>query len=138
MLDTLVSEIYYHNRLVRWSRIPLPAITSLLLSYNDAWKHDSSRGRISWIWSQCIMRNFAAHLSHNFFSKTESDKVTEMTLNKDTATSGQTTCFLLNPGAANLWKLILHIEQAALRSVCHQHLQFETTRTQGPRSVKGG
>ena len=51
------------------------------------------------------MRNFAAQLSHNLFSKTESDKVTEMTLNKDTATSGLTTCFLLNQGAVKPLKI---------------------------------
>ena len=84
------------------------------------------------------MRNFAAQLSHNLFSKTESDKVTEMTLNKDTATSGQTTCFLLNPGAVKPLKINSSYRASSLAIVCHQHLQFETTCTQGPRSVKGG
>ena len=82
------------------------------------------------------MRNFAAHLSNNPFSRTESDKVIEMTLKKDTATSAGTTGFLSNPGAAKPLEVNTSY-RAVLRSIFHQHLQFEITCTQGSKCVKG-
>ena len=51
------------------------------------------------IYSPCVMGNFAVELSNNPFSRTQRDRVTEMTLNKDQKTPGWTTGFSLNPGA---------------------------------------
>lgn len=80
------------------------------------------------------MRKLAAHLNDNSFSRTESNKVKEMTLNKDT-TSGGKTGFLLIPGAAKPLEVNTSYG-VALRSLFHQHLQFEITRTHGSKCVK--
>ena len=56
--------------------------------------------------------NFSAELSDNPLSRTESDNVIELALNKDKKTPRAMTGFLLNKGAVKSWELILHTEQS--------------------------
>jgi len=69
--------------------------------------------------------NFAAQLTEGVFSRTETDKVIEMTLNKDTKTPGGTTGFSTNIGAVQRWE-INAAYRASLRSVFHKHLNFNS------------
>ena len=48
------------------------------------------------VYSQFVLGNFSVQLSENPFSCTESDKVIEMTLNRDSKTPGGTTGFSVN------------------------------------------
>ena len=55
--------------------------------------------------NECISGKFAAQLSDNAFSRIETDKVIEMTINKDTKTPGGTTGFSTNIGAVKRWEI---------------------------------
>ena len=58
------------------------------------------------IYEEFVAGNFAAQLSnHGRFSRTEPDKVIEMTLNRDTKTPGGRTGFSTNIGAVNRWEI---------------------------------
>ncbi len=59
----------------------------------------------------------------------ETDKVIEMTLNKDTKTPGGTTCFSTKIGAARRWKVNASY-RAALRRCLHNHMCFDKKVTQ--------
>ena len=51
-------------------------------------------------------QSFAAQLHENRkFSRSETDKVTEMTLNKETKSSGGTTKFSANKNVVKSWEL---------------------------------
>ena len=77
------------------------------------------------IYEQVIVGNFAAQLSSDkLFSRIETDKVIEMTLNKDTKTPGGTRGFSTNVGAVQRWKLNASY-RASLRRCIHDHLQYE-------------
>ena len=77
------------------------------------------------IYEQVIVGNFAAQLSSDkLFSRIETDKVIEMTLNKDTKTPGGTRGFSTNVGAVQRWKLNGSY-RASLRKCIHDHLQYE-------------
>lgn len=57
------------------------------------------------VYRQYISGNFAAQLSDGVFSRVETDKVIEMTINKDTKTLGGTTGFSMNIGAVKRWEV---------------------------------
>ena len=70
--------------------------------------------------------NFAAQLTGGkSFSRCETDKVIEMTLNKDSKTPGGTTGFSTSVGAVKRWE-INSSYRASLRKCFHEHLQYET------------
>ena len=76
------------------------------------------------IHQQCKAGNFAAQLSGgNAFSRCETDKVIEMTLNKDTKTPGGTTGFSTNVGAVRRWEVNASY-RAELRKCFHEHLHY--------------
>lgn len=77
------------------------------------------------IYRQCCQGNFAAQLTDGVFSRVETDKVIEMTLNKDTKTPGGTTGFSTNIGAVQRWE-INAAYRASLRSVFHEYLNFKS------------
>ena len=55
---------------------------------------------------QQVVGNFAAQLSSDkIFSRIETDKIIEMTMNKDTKIPGGTTGFLTNVGTGPRWEL---------------------------------
>ena len=75
------------------------------------------------IYEQCLEGNFAAQLSDGVFNRVETDKVTEMTLNKDTKTPDGTTGFSTSLGAVKRWE-INAAYRASLHSVFYQHLDY--------------
>ncbi|XP_066925450.1 uncharacterized protein [Clytia hemisphaerica] len=79
------------------------------------------------IYEQFILGNFTAQISDGVFSRVETDKVIEMTLNKDTKTPGGTTGFSTNIGAVHRWELNATY-RASLREVFHQHLNFTSQK----------
>jgi hypothetical protein len=77
------------------------------------------------IHEQLANGNFAAQLTSNkAFSRVETDKVIEMTLNKDTKTPGGTTGFSTNIGAVKRWEVNASY-RAALRNCFHEHLHYQ-------------
>ena len=81
------------------------------------------------IYEQVIVRNFAAQLSsklfsHKLFSRIETDKVIQMTLNKDTKTPGGTTGFSTIVGVVQRWELNASYRES-LRRCIDDHLQHE-------------
>ena len=56
------------------------------------------------IYEQFLLGNFTAQISDGVFNRVETDKVIEMTLNKDTKTPGGTTGFSTNIGAVHRWE----------------------------------
>ena len=81
------------------------------------------------IYEQVIVRNFAAQLSsklfsHKLFSRIETDKVIQMTLNKDTKTPGGTTGFSTIVGVVQRWELNASYGES-LRRCIDDHLQHE-------------
>jgi hypothetical protein len=76
--------------------------------------------------------NFTTQLSDNGkFAGTETDKVIEMTLNKDTKTPGGTTGFSTNVNAVKRWE-INAAYRAALRSCFHKHLNYQPQKYKHP------
>ena len=75
------------------------------------------------VYHQCIPGNFAAELSDGVFSRVETDKVIEMTINKATKTPGGNTGFSTNVGAVKQWKVNASYREE-LRSILHQHLHI--------------
>ena len=74
------------------------------------------------IYQEFVAGNFATQLSKvGKFSRCETDKVIEMTLNRDTKTPCETTGFSTNTNAVRRWE-INALYRASLRSVFHQHL----------------
>ena len=68
--------------------------------------------------------NFAAQLLENrTFSRSETDKVIEMTLNKETKSSGGTTGFSTNKNAVKRFQLNTTY-RAAMRACFHEHLNY--------------
>ena len=80
------------------------------------------------IYQEFIQGNFAAQLSNNKFSKSETDKVIETTINKDTKTSGGTTGFSTNVNAVKRWELNASY-RAAIRKCFHDHLHYQPQRS---------
>ena len=73
-------------------------------------------------YEEFVAANFAVQLSNDGrFSRTEPDKVTEMTLNRDTKTPGGTTGFSTNIGALHRWEINSKY-LASLTTIFHQHL----------------
>ena len=69
--------------------------------------------------------NFAAQLTGGLrFSRVETDKVIEITLNKDTKTPGGCTGFSTNVNAVKRWE-INAAYRAALRTCFHKHLDYQ-------------
>ena len=67
---------------------------------------------------------FAVQLSEGkIFSKVETDKVIEMTLNKDTKSSGGTTGFSTNINAVRRWELSASY-RSAIRGCMQQHVMY--------------
>ena len=76
--------------------------------------------------------NFAAQLSDKGrFSRTETDKVIEMTLNKDTKTAGGCTGFSTNINAVKRWEISVAY-RAKLRTCFHEHLNYQPQQFQHP------
>lgn len=68
--------------------------------------------------------NFAAQLFENrTFSRSETDKVIEMTLNKEIKLSGGTTEFSANKNAVERWELNANY-CATMRTCFHEHLNY--------------
>ena len=58
------------------------------------------------IYEEFVAGNFAVQLNNDGrFSRTEPDKVIEMTLNRDTKTLGGTAEFFTNIGAVHGWEI---------------------------------
>lgn len=79
------------------------------------------------IYAQFLCGNFTAQITDGVFSRVETDKVIEMTLNKDTKTPGGTTGFSTSLGAVHRWELNATY-RASLRDVFHQHLNYSTQK----------
>jgi hypothetical protein len=75
------------------------------------------------VYQQCLRGSFSAQLSDDIFNRVETDKVIEMTLNKDTKIPGGTNGFSTSLGAVKRWE-INAAYRASLRSVFHQHLDY--------------
>ena len=76
--------------------------------------------------------NFAAQLIEgNSFSRSETDKVIEMTLNKDTKTAGGCTGFSTNLSAVKRWE-INAAYRANLRTCIHKHLNYQPQNCKHP------
>ena len=76
--------------------------------------------------------NFAAQLTNGSqFSRVETDKVIEMTLNKDTKTPGGCTGFSRNVNAVKRWE-INAAYRAALRTCFHKHLDYQPQKYKHP------
>ena len=75
------------------------------------------------VYHQCIPGNFAAELSDGVFSRVETDKFIEMTINKGTKTPGGNTGFSANIGAVKQWKVNASYREELL-SILHQHLHI--------------
>ena len=72
--------------------------------------------------------DFAVQLtSTNSFSRSETDKVIEMTINKDTETPGGTTGFPTKIGAVKRWEITASY-RANIRKCLHQHLCYNKQR----------
>ena len=67
--------------------------------------------------------DFSAELSDTPLSRTESDNVIELVLNKDKKRPGAMTGFLLNKGAVKSWGVNTSYG-AVLRSVFHKYLHY--------------
>ena len=73
--------------------------------------------------------DFAAQpTNNNRFSRSETEKVIEMTINKDKKTSGSTTGFSSKIGAVKRWE-ITDSYRANVRKCLHQHLSYKDTTT---------
>jgi hypothetical protein len=84
------------------------------------------------VYDQFMRGNFAAQLSDNGrFTRVEIDKVIEMTLNRDTKTSGGCTGFSTNINAVKRWE-INSTYRAALRTYFHEHLNYHLPKYQHP------
>ena len=79
------------------------------------------------VYEEFIQAKFAAQLTNNKFSKSETDKVIEMTLNNDTKTSGGTTGFSTNVIAVKRWEPNASY-RAAMRNCFHEHLHYKPQR----------
>ena len=78
------------------------------------------------IYEEFVAGNFAVQLSNDGrFSRTEPDKMIEMTLNRDTKTPGGTAGFSTNIGAVPRWEINSKY-RASLRTVFHQHLDYKS------------
>ena len=85
------------------------------------------------IYLEFMKGNFAAQVSDNgSFGRSETDKVIEMTLNRDTKTPGVTTGFSLNSGAVKRWELNASY-RAALTTCFHNHTKLPSSRLYAPR-----
>ena len=76
--------------------------------------------------------NFAAQICDNSkFSRVETDKVIEMTLNKDTKMAGGCTGFSTNVNAVKRWE-INATYRASLRTCFHKHLDYQPQKYKHP------
>ena len=77
------------------------------------------------VYKEFMNGNFAAQLTDGSkFSRVVTDKVIEMTLNKDTKTPGGCTGFSTNVNAVKRWE-INAAYRAALRTCFHKHLDYQ-------------
>ena len=84
------------------------------------------------IYEEFMRGNFAAQLSDNTrFSRVETDKVIEMTLNKDTKGSGGCTGFSANVNAVKRWE-INATYRASLRKCFHNHINYHSQKFKHP------
>ena len=82
------------------------------------------------IYEEFVAGNFTVQFcNHGRFSRTEPDKVIEMTLNRDAKTPGGTTGFSTNIGAVHGWEINSKY-RASLRTVFHQHLDYKSSTYQ--------
>ena len=72
--------------------------------------------------------DFAAQqINTNRFSRSETDKIIEMTINKDTKTPGDTNGFSTKTGAVKRWEITASY-RANIRKCLHQHLCYNKQR----------
>ena len=84
------------------------------------------------VYKELMNGNFAAQLTDgNKFSRVETDKVIEMTLNKVTKTPGGCTGFSTNINAVKRWE-INAAYRAALRTCFHKHLNYQPQKYKHP------
>ena len=84
------------------------------------------------IYEEFMKGNFAAQLIEaNSFSRSETDKVIEMTLNKDTKNAGGSTGFSTNLNAVKRWE-INAAYRANLRTCFHKHLNYQPQNCKHP------
>ena len=82
------------------------------------------------IYEEFVAWNFAVQLSNDRkFSRTEPDKVIEMTLNFDTKTPRSKTGFSANNGAVHRWEITSNY-RASLRTAFYQHLDYKSSNYQ--------
>ena len=80
------------------------------------------------VYAEFMRGNFAAQLTEDGrFLRTETDKVIEMTLNKDSKSAGGCTGFSTNINAVKRWE-INAAYRAALRNCFHSHLNYDLPR----------
>ena len=102
---------YDHINYARYTTVMLADMLSLPDKFPD-------------VYAEFKKGNFSAQISDGSFSRVETDKIIEMTLNKDTKTPGGTTGFSTNPGAVKRWELNASY-RAALRTCFHKHLNYQ-------------
>ena len=102
-----------------------PRINSLCLRYFTVILGEmfSLEEQFPEVYHQFIPGNFAAELRDGVFSRVETDKVIEMTINKGTKTPGGNTGFSTNVCAVKQWKVSASYREE-LRSILHQHLHI--------------
>ena len=84
------------------------------------------------IYEQFMEGNFAAQICDNHqFSRIETDKVIEVTLNKDTKTPGGCTGFSTNVNAVKKWEINAPY-RAALRKCFHKHINYQSQNFKHP------
>ena len=99
----------------------LTAIFSKMLTLEDDFSE---------IYEEFMAGNFAIQLSNDGrFSRTERDKLIEMTPNRDTKTPGGTTGFSTDIGAVHRWEVNSKY-RASLRIVFHQNLDYKSSNYQ--------
>ena len=82
------------------------------------------------VYEQFIAGNFAAQLSdYQSFSRSETDKVIEMTINKESKSAGGTTGFSTNVDAVRRWEVNASY-RSALMSCIKQHVSYKTQKYQ--------
>ena len=109
---------YDHINYARYTTVMLADMLSLPDKFPD-------------VYSEFEKGNFSAQISDGSFSRVETDKIIEMTLNKDTKTPGGTTGFSTNPGAVKRWELNASY-RAALRTCFHKHLNYQKQEHKHP------
>ena len=80
------------------------------------------------IYQEFVAGNLTTQLSSaEKFNRCETDKVIQMTLNRDTKTSGGTFGFSANTNTVQWWEINAS-NRTSLRRVFHQHIPYESSK----------